>query len=180
MSEIPRGLADMFGFEDDGGFDTPPIPGSRREVIDGRTVTIATDPKSYHVASPDAITGAKLSAYSTILVKTAAKMDVAEADIRRLNMNDGEEREFYEQVLGAAYHEMLDDGVSWQHFQALGQYGFVFFAASREKADEMAAKGAFSGKEMAPTNRAGRRATGAGRPTRTASTGTRSPRKKTS
>jgi hypothetical protein len=172
----PTALTDFMDFLDDDGFDTPPVPGLKTEVIDGKTVRTPTPPKVYHVPSPDGIDGAKMAALSTLAVKANAKVEVTERDLARLKMDDGEEREMMEMALGYAYGQMMADGVSWERIYRLGQYAFIYFTQGPKMAEDAARAGVFLGKAR-PTNREERRATGRGQTTAKGSTATRSPRK---
>ena len=133
-------------FLDDDGFTTPPIPS--REHPEG---------KAYKVPSPDGVTGARMVALAGIAAKKNADIEVTAADLDKLNLNDQQETEFMEQVLGTAYAEMIADGVSWQRISRLGQYAFVFITQGEQAATDAAKAGIFSGKAPA-RNRAQTRA----------------------
>lgn len=159
-------LKDLFDFLDEDGITTPPIKSTKHPAG-----------KVYVVPSPNAATGQRLSALADISVKMARKLEVTEAEAARLQLNDDEERDFLEMVLGTCYAELIADGVSWQRIKRLGLYAFTYFGVSPEAANEALRSGAWSGK--APTtNRAQRRAatTGKAPTTGTASTGSRAPR----
>lgn len=131
--------------------------------------------KTYFIPSPDAETGMRLSALAEIAVKVNKAIDVNERDVRRLHLDDTEEREFAQQVLGPVYEELIEDGVSWVRLQRITQYAYVHFAFSPEAAREAADRGVFAGKAPA-RNRAERRAkpkTGAAPKAPRASTGSR-------
>lgn len=148
-------MADLSQFmdfmEDDGGFDTPLIPS--RAHPEG---------KKYHVSSPDGETGLRLSALADLSMKQQKGVELAEADIKRLRLNDQEERDFAQQVLGVELvDEMLADGVRWVHIKRLLTYAYTYFAIGQEAAQKAAEQGLFSGKVQTP-NRATRRAAGTG------------------
>lgn len=114
--------------------------------------------KQYAVPSPDARVGLRLAALADLTLKQSRGATVTDADVKRLRLDDKDEREFLEQVLSNdIMQQMLDDGVKWAHLKRLAMYAFVFFAVSREAADKAAEDGLFSGKAVASTNRAGRR-----------------------
>jgi len=133
-------------FLDDDGFTTPPIPS--REYPAGR---------AYLVPSPDGVTGARMVALAGIAAKKNADLEVTAADLEKLNLNDQEEQDFMEMVLGNAYAEMMADGVKWQRISRLGQYAFVFITQGEQAAADAAKAGLFSGKAPA-RNRAQKRA----------------------
>jgi len=142
-------LSTMLDFMDDeDGFKSPLMPSTKYP-----------EGKSYAIKSPDAKTGLRLSAISDITMKQARGIEIAELDIKRLRIEDEDEREFIEQVLSpAVVAEMIDDGCRWEHVKRLGLYAFVFFGVSREAADDAVKRGLFKGKGlMPPKNRAARR-----------------------
>lgn len=128
------------------GFDTPPMPSAKHPG--GR---------SYRVPAPDALTGLRLNTLADMTLKVSRGMEVGEVDVKRLRLNDQEEREFLEMVLGDALAEMIADGVAWPHVQRVGMYAFVYYGISEEAANKAAENGLFRGKASAPTNRASRR-----------------------
>lgn len=141
----PSSNEDFFDFLED---DALTIPGVRS--------TAHPEGKTYKIPSPDAETGMRLSALAEIAVKVNKNLDVDKRDVTRLHLNDDEEREFSQQVLGVAYEELLADGVSWVRMQRITQYAYVHFAFSPEAAREAAERGVFAGKAQA-RNRAARR-----------------------
>ena len=155
-------------FLDDDGFTTPPIPS--RAFPEG---------KAYLVPSPDGVTGARLVALAGIAAKQNANLEVTAADLDKLNLNDQEERDFMQMVLGTAYAEMMADGVSWQRISRLGQYAFVFVTQGEKAATDAAKAGVFSGKAPARNRaqtRAATKSAGSPRTTPPASPSTRKPR----
>lgn len=169
MADLSQFL-DFMDEADDGvtsGFDSPPMP----SIAHPRG-------KQYRVPSPDAKTGLRLNALADMTLKQSRGIELSDIDVKRLRLDDKDEREFLSQVLGAELlEEMVSDGVKWEHLRRLAMYGFVYFGVSAEAADQAAANGLFSGKQGAPTNRAARRsqsksttsASAASRKTKTAS-----------
>jgi hypothetical protein len=139
-------LGELFDFLEDDGLTTPPVKGKKYP-----------EGKVYVIPSPDAETGARLTALGELGVKLEKGLEVTENDMKRLRLNDAEEREFAEQVLGSALPELFEDGVSWVIIQRLTKFAFVHFSISPEAAREAAQRGVFSGKALA-RNRAQRRA----------------------
>lgn len=128
------------------GFDSPPMPS--RAHPQGR---------SYRIPAPDALTGLRLNTLADMTLKVTRGVDVTEVDVKRLRLNDEDEREFLEMVLGDALAQMIEDGVVWPHVQRLGMYAFVFYGISEEAAAKAAENGLFRGNAPAPTNRTARR-----------------------
>lgn len=163
-------MADLNAFmdfmEDEDGFDSPLMPSAAHP--EGHV---------YHVPSPNAVTGLRLSALADLTMKQAKGVELNEIDVRRLRLDDQEEREFISQVLSVELvNTMVADGVKWEHMKRLGLYGFTYFGVSKEAADEAAKNGLFSGKAQTP-NRAQRRAsTGAKSATSRASVASKKPK----
>lgn len=136
--------------EDDGGFTTPPMPSVAHP-----------GGKTYHVPSPDATTGLRLSALQDLALKQANGQDVSAADVKRLRLSDEDERVFVEQVLTPeVVAEMREDGCRWEHLKRLAIYGYILFTAGDKAAQHALDEGVLEGKApaAAPKNRAARRA----------------------
>lgn len=142
-------LTDFLDFMDDDGFDTPPIPSVKYPAPEG---------KIYHVPSPDAETGLRLSALADLSMKVSKGIEVAENDLKRLRVDDREELEFTTQVLSQPLvDEMLADGVKWEHMKRLTMFAFTYFSVSPDAANKAAQAGMFNPKAQTP-NRETRRA----------------------
>ncbi len=166
-SEEP-GYEAFWDFLEDGGF-TFPIPVASRAFPYERDQAgrILREPsgrprggKVYRVESVDAKTGMRLTALADISRNLQRGAAVSPADVAKLNMDDDQEREFSEQVMGATYHEVIADGVDWPIIQKMVQYTYMYFAMGTDVANKAAREGLFTGgKAMAPAlNRAERRA----------------------
>ena len=115
-------------------------------------------PRDYTVPAPDAETGLKYSALSSIAVRAAKGQEVTEADMQALKLDDEEEREFVVQMLTQeVVDQMREDRLPWPALVRTAQYVFTHFAVSADAAAKAKTAGAFSGKATAPTNRATRR-----------------------
>lgn len=136
--------------------------------LDDDTLDVEIGGKTYSIPSPDAITGLRLTALANLGAKVHAGADVTPEDLARLQMSDDDERDFLQQVLGAAFDQLVADGVSWVRIQRLGRYAFLHFAMSPEAATAAMEK-SLQGEAAAP-NRAARRA-----PSRRASSATAKP-----
>jgi len=153
-----EGMDSLWSFLEDDSIRIPvPIPS--REHPDG---------KLYTVPSPDAETGVRLTALADIARKQRQGVQVSARDVARLHLNDEEEREFAQQVMGSCYDEMMADGVAWVTIQKVMNYAYIYFAMGKDVADQAAREGLFSGgKARVPMNRAERRASGLRQRTRT-------------
>ena len=157
----------LMDFMEDDGFDSPPMPS--KTYPEGHV---------YRIPSPDAETGLRLSAVADLSMKQSKGIELSEGDVKRLRLNDQEEREFIAQVLSPEVIDlMVADGVKWEHLKRLGIYAFTFFGVSREAADKAVEAGLFTGKELAP-NRAQRRSKPAAKSARPASAGSKKASKK--
>lgn len=117
-------------------------------------------PRNYSVPAPSGETGLKYTALVNVAKKAARGEDVGDTDLQALKLDDAEEKEFTEQILGIeVLTQMVEDGLPWPAINRTAQYAFTHFAVSPEAAKKAFEMGAFSGKAVAPTNRAGRRAT---------------------
>jgi hypothetical protein len=140
-------LDDLFSSLDDDAFETWPIKS-----------TAHPEGKRYRVPAPAALDGLRLSAIGEITTKLHAKLEVTEADMRRLRLDDKGERDLMGQTLGEdLVQQLIADGVSWPSLQRLAQYMFLHWALGADAARKAAERGALSGKAQAPTNREGRR-----------------------
>lgn len=139
------------------------------------------DGKTYRVESPDAKTGLFLASLANVGVKAASGADVGQADVDKLNLDDDEEHDLMEMVLGDTLAELIADGVKWTKIQRLNKYCFIYFAIGEDAADEALKSGALTGEAPAP-NRAARRAGSRGAVTttkrRASTAGTTSPPKR--
>lgn len=132
-------LADLGAFLDDDVLEVP-VAG-----------TVHPDGRTYRIPSPDAETGLRLTALANLGAAVAVGREVNAADVDALRMNDDDEREFLEQILGSAYGELIADKVSWVRIQRLGRYAFVYFAMGPEAAQEYVNRAMSSGGSAVPS-----------------------------
>lgn len=116
-------LSEVLAFLDE-GHEYPGVKSERHP--DGHT---------YRVPPPSAKTGLWLSTIAELGTVAATGGKLTASDVAALHLDDDEERTFYQRVLGPAYQEMLDDGVSWPALQAIGRHAFLTFSMSQESAD---------------------------------------------
>jgi len=135
-------LKDLQTFFDDDALKLPPIKSKKHP-----------NGKRYVVQSPDFETGMLLQQLANLGAKAAAGVELTEADAKKLNLDDDEEREFAAMLLGETLNEMRADGVSWASIQKVVKYAFAYYAMSPEAAEQIAAP-------KAPENRAARRKKG--------------------
>jgi hypothetical protein len=140
-------LADVRDFlNDDGGFDTPPIPSTQHPAG-----------HQYRVPSPDALTGLWLTATADLTIRLHEGAEPAAADLERLQLDDSQERDFISQVLSPDVVEaMKADGVRWEHMRRMALYAYLYFTVGEQAAERARAGGLLAGKAPSP-NRAQRR-----------------------
>lgn len=126
-------------------------------TIPGIPSTAYPSGKAYTIPSPDAKLGARLAAVGDLAVKVSLGVEVGEREKSRLQLDDDQELDLMEQLLGDAREEMVDDGVTWTHLRGIMKYAFIYYALGPEQADDAARNGVLSGKAPAPVNRAERR-----------------------
>lgn len=114
------------------------------------------DGKEYRVPSPDFKTGLSLTALTNLGVRAANGETISPDDTESLELDDDDERDLYERVLGSAYHELKADNVPWVSIQRLGQYAMIYFGMSSQAAQSALDQGVLLG-EAARPNRAQRR-----------------------
>lgn len=119
-------LSKMSSWFDDDALELPPI--KSKEHPKG---------KSYRVASPDFETGILLQQLAQIATRLHNGLEVSEAEAKRLKMDDEEERDFTQMVLGDTLEEMKADGVPWGPIRKVTQYVFTYYAMSPEQAEAM-------------------------------------------
>lgn len=124
--------------------------------LDDDSLDVEVQGRTYRIPSPDAATGIRLTAMVNLGIVYASGQPLGEAEAKQLNLDDAEERDFLEQVLGSAYGEMVADGVSWVRIQRLGRYALLHFTLGPEAAADAVAKSSL-GEAPAP-NRQARRA----------------------
>jgi hypothetical protein len=132
-------------------------------------------PRAYSIPAPDAETGLRYTALANIARKAAKGEEISDTDVQSLRLDDAEEKEFVNQILGdEVLAQMVEDNLPWPAITRTAQYAFTHFAVSADAARKAFEAGAFSGKAQMPQNRAARRATQSGRQ---ASPASRTPRK---
>lgn len=162
--------------------------------IDYPNVPCKAEPKlkTYRVQSPDAKTGLWLTGMGQLGARAGVGLPISAADALSLKLEDDEERNFYQMVLGcesncgeqqedgtvydcasSTYHQMMDDEVPWAWIEKIAQDSFLFFAFNEQYADQRLQEGLGKAPTTTVPNRAERRAGAkAGRKSSPASGGT--------
>lgn len=147
-----------------------------REFFDG-SLRLPIGGKVYVVPPISATDGLWATHFMELGIAAAAGQDLDPRDIEKLKLDDDDERDLYERVLGPALEEMRADNVDWPSITRAGQTAFIFFTQGEEAATRIW-EGA-SGEAPAPARAARRQASkGSGSSTRSraSTSGTRSRR----
>lgn len=119
-------LSQMSSWFDDDSLKLPPIKSKKHP-----------NGKSYTIQSPDFETGVLLQQFAQIATRLHNGIDVPEEEAKKLKLDDSEEREFTEMVLGDTLAKMVEDGVPWGPIRRATQYAFTYYALSPEQAEAM-------------------------------------------
>ena len=91
--------------------------------------------KTYVVQSVDAKTGLWCQRMMHVAVTAVAGLSMSEADAASLDLDDHQELDLYQRVLGDAYDEMVADGLPWEWIKHAGTTAFMWAAGNREQAE---------------------------------------------
>jgi hypothetical protein len=90
--------------------------------------------KIYRVPSPDVTTGLRAQATVAIAAKLRAGQDVDAADVAALKLDDQEELEFTESMLGPVFQEMREDDLPWEYVRHAAKTTFMWLISDRDEA----------------------------------------------
>lgn len=89
--------------------------------------------RTYDVPGPDRETGLRWTVMANIGRRAASGESLEESDLSALD--NGDERSFEEQVLGAAYQRMVADGVADANIKTIARDAFYSFTSGEAIAD---------------------------------------------
>ncbi|MEV0379809.1 hypothetical protein [Nonomuraea sp. NPDC050643] len=118
--------------------------------------------KWYVIPAPDAEVGLlcqRLMHASLAAEQGETVEDPKLTELAEIVLNDDEERDLYQRILGPVWDELRADKVTWPRIQHVGATALVWVAAGKDAAAKIWASGG-AGEAPAP-NRATRRATAA-------------------
>lgn len=101
-----------------------------------RTLPLPIDGTVYQIPSPDAETGIYLTNLKLLVEKVAAGGDVSDEERALLNLDDKEEVDFYQRVLGPAYDQMIQGGVDYDTFRLASQTVMEWVTKNRAAAEQ--------------------------------------------
>ena len=93
--------------------------------------------KVYRVPAVSAEVGLRCQALVHRALRIKAGVNVDAEGVSALRLDDDEEREFAESMLGPVFGEMIADGVPWVYVQRAATTTFVWTTADRAKAAEV-------------------------------------------
>jgi len=124
------------------------------ELLDD-TLPLPIGGKVYRIKSCDAPTGLLCQRLLAAGLTAAAGLSPDKAP----TLDDGDERDLYQRLLGDAYGEMIDDGVSWQRLSYAGRTCLFWAGGGRELAVSYWSSGGGQMGEPEAPNRAALRST---------------------
>lgn len=92
--------------------------------------------KVYVIKSVDAKTGIRLQRLFTVGAQAVAGAEVSSEQLASLELDDSEEFELYQTVLGDAYDEMIADELPWDIIRHAGTTAFMWAAGNRQAAED--------------------------------------------
>jgi hypothetical protein len=158
-----------------------------REFTEGAHIDLPIGGVTYRINGVDAQTGLLIQRLMDAGVQAAQAGGAFDLDDELLD--DAQELNSYEAILGDAYQQMLDDGVDWEELKRAAVTTMVWIYADEEAAEKFWESGAVgealapaTGQPPAGANRAARRASSAAArktPSRASTNGTRASRSTT-
>lgn len=134
-----------------------------REVTEGRHIDLPIDGVTYRINDVDAETGMLIQRLMDAGIRAA---QTGESDLDEELLSDAQELNSYEDILGDAYQQMLDDGVGWTALKRAAVTTMMWIYFDEETAEKFWESGSAE-KAVAPET--GQPPSGANRHTRRAS-----------
>lgn len=97
--------------------------------------------KKYRIHSVDATTGLWCQRVVEVAMRAQVGADISEDQLLGLQLDDAEELQFHQRLLGEAYEDMLADKVPWEHLKVAGMTAFTWTVRDRAAAEEFWARG---------------------------------------
>lgn len=110
------------GFKDMGDFFDPTLP-------------LPIRGKVYVVESPEAKLGLKVQRLVALGFAANNGVQLDDAEVSSLDLDDAEERDLIPRLLGPAYQEMLNDGVPWEMVKHAGETVIMWIGIGYEAAE---------------------------------------------
>lgn len=97
--------------------------------------------KTYRFDAVDIETGLWCTEIHRIATIQRAGGELTEADAQRLHLDDDEERDFVERLLGDTYAQVVADKVPWEYVKLVSRVMFTWTIYNREQALELWERG---------------------------------------
>lgn len=93
--------------------------------------------KVYRISSPDVTVGLRAQATVAIASKVQSGSELTEEDIASLKLDDSQEMEFTQQMLGEQFAVMQADGVPWEYVRHAAKTVFAWLISDRDAAEKV-------------------------------------------
>lgn len=117
------------------------------------TLKLPIKGKVYVVLAPDAKTGIHVQRLMTTGMLASSGVEVSQAKLDELELDDDDEIDLYQRLLGAVYDEMVADGLPWPFIKHAGVTAFMWVAYDKESAERFWESGAGEAKGPTPQDR---------------------------
>lgn len=105
------------------------------------SITLPINGKDYTIQSPDAETGIFCQRLMAGAATVMSGNEISDKDAEKLHLDDEEEQDLYERLLGPVWDEMLADKVPWTLMKHAGSTALVWVTQSQEEAQEFWSQG---------------------------------------
>ena len=93
--------------------------------------------KTYSVPSPNIAVGLRAQATVAIAVKVKAGGSVTPEDVAALKLDDEQELEFTQSMLGPVFTEMQADDIPWEYVRHAAKTVFMWLISDRDEAAQI-------------------------------------------
>lgn len=104
-------------------------------ILEDPVLRLPIKGKTYVVQSPNAATGLYVQSMMSAAQLTLSGLAVDAGDAR-LVLEDDDERNLYQRVLGSTYDELLADGVGWHSIRRAGKAAMLWIHRDEQAAED--------------------------------------------
>jgi hypothetical protein len=119
-------------------------------ILEDPVLRLPIKGKTYVVKSPNAATGLFVQSLMSAAQMSRAGFAVDAADTR-LVLDDDDERNLYQRVLGDTFDELVADGIAWPHLERAGKTTMLWIHRGQDAAELFWNGGTPDPKAPAPT-----------------------------
>lgn len=105
------------------------------------SITLPINGKDYEIQSPDAETGIFCQRLMAGAATVMTGQEISDKDAEKLRLDDDEESDLYQRLLGSVWDELFADQVPWTLIKHAGSTALVWVTQSREDAEEFWSQG---------------------------------------